>query len=662
MATASFDRARLLLAPKPGLAWGARLLSLAQAAATLALLAVVGLAIALVANRGTARVGPQQVAALPAWLSSRAPVAGSPAGIELDDVGLYAIVARNLAPPSPGLHRRGARLLGAAVSAIRPLQANLSSLALLLAASLTLVLLIAWLRPWRRSLSSTAAGGVAAELRDRVHRQMYRLGQSSLPSEGTGPVVTLFTREVNEVRDGLAADLDRGWGIPFLGAGLLLIALFLSWPLSLFLLALAVLVTLVAVPIRERSRGVAVEAIRDSAVRLALLHEDLGMLRTIRVFGGEAVDKRRFDEHLEAHRAADEQRMRAEGIENPTFILLVGAAAVVAAGLLGYAVLQDRPSRISPATAALVLAALGGLFWPILKWRGLRDLRRLAARSLARIEVYLDQRPELQQAVGAQFLAPLKQQIRFENVSLEAADGRLLLSGVTLEIPAKSRTAILGLDEEEKHALVCLIPRLIDPKVGRVRMDGIDLRDVTLESLRAQIATVLQADLVFSDTVLANIGLGDASYGLGRVIEAAKLAHAHHFIRELPHGYETVVGPLGHDLTPDQAYRISLARAYLHDPSVVVVEEPTTPLDEDTKHLVDDTIDRLAAGRTMIFLPHRLSTIRKCDQVIVLQNGKVESAGSPKDLHGISKLFRHIQYVEFNQFATGEIEAGQMNG
>ena len=662
MASASFDKARSLLAPRSGLALGVRLLSVLQAAATLALLATVGLGVALVASRGAARVGPAQVATLPAWLGSRVPVSGMAAGLDLDDVGLYAVVARNSGPASPAAQRLGARALGSLVSALRPLQANLSSLAILLAGSLALVLVLATVGPWRRSLSAEAAGSVAADLRDQVHRQMYRLGQSSLPSEGTGPVVTLFTREVNEVRDGLTADLNRGWGIPFLAAGLLLIALYLSWPLTLFLAALAGLVALVARPIRERARGAAVEAVRDSAVRLALLHEDLGMLRTIRVFGGEAVDKRRFDEHLASHAEADGRRARAEGVESPTFVLLLGAAAVVAAGLLGYAVLQDRPSRISPATAALVLASLAGLAWPMTMLADLRDRRRQAARSLAGIETYLDQRPELQQAVGAQFLAPLKHEIRFENVSLEAADGRPLLVGVSLEIPARSRTAILGLDEEEKHALVCLIPRLIDPKSGRVRMDGTDLRDATLESLRAQIATVLQADLVFSDTVIANIGLGDASYGLGRVIEAAKLAHAHHFIRELPQGYETVVGPLGHDLTTDQAYRISLARAYLHDPSVVVVEEPTTPMDEDTKHLVDDTIARLAEGRTMIFLPHRLSTIRNCDRAIVLHNGRVESAGSPKDLHGISKLFRHIQYVEFNQFATGEIEAGQMNG
>jgi ABC-type multidrug transport system fused ATPase/permease subunit len=292
---------------------------------------------------------------------------------------------------------------------------------------------------------------------------------------------------------------------------------------------------------------------------------------------------------------------------------------------------------------------------------GLRRSLRQAGRAAAGIFDFLERRPEIQQAVAAQFLAPLHERISFENVSLESPSGRPLLTGASAEIPAKSRTAIVGLDEASKLAMVCLIPRLIDPKVGRVRMDGVDLRDITLESLRAQVATVLQTDLVFSDSVLANIGLGDESYGLPRIVEAAKVAHAHHFIQDLPDGYDTVIGPLGHYLRTDEQYRIALARAFLHDPSVVIIEEPLATLDDEVKQLIDDTIDRLAPGRTLIFLPHRLSTIRKCDQVLVLHNGRIEAAGAHRDIHSHNKLYRHIQYVEFNQFATGEIEAGQMN-
>jgi ABC-type multidrug transport system fused ATPase/permease subunit len=219
----------------------------------------------------------------------------------------------------------------------------------------------------------------------------------------------------------------------------------------------------------------------------------------------------------------------------------------------------------------------------------------------------------------------------------------------------------MGQDDDSKLALACLIPRLIDPRAGRILIDGHDLRDVTLDSVRAQVATVLQADLVFTDSVLVNIGLGDPMNTLPRVIEAAKVAHAHHFIQDLPHGYDTTIGPLGHYLKPDEQFRIALARAYLHDPSIVIVEEPSVPIDDDTRHFIDDTLSRLAIGRTLIVLPHRLATVRTCDHVIVLQNGRLEDAGSPLQLQSESKLYRHLLYVEFNEFATGELEAGRIS-
>ncbi len=157
---------------------------------------------------------------------------------------------------------------------------------------------------------------------------------------------------------------------------------------------------------------------------------------------------------------------------------------------------------------------------------------------------------------------------------------------------------------------------------------------MTLDSVRAQVGTVLQADLVFTDSVLVNIGLGDPMNTLPRIIEAAKVAHAHHFIQDLPHGYDTMIGPLGHYLKPDEQFRVALARAYLHDPSILIIEEPKSPIDEHTRHFIDDTLSRLSVGRTLIIIPHRFSTVQSCDHVIVLANGRVDDVGSPEKLHG----------------------------
>ena len=659
----AYARARKLLSGRPSAVLAARVLGVFHSLLLLKLLAIAGLIAALLASQGEARYPTAKASRLPAWVSAR--LTGQDQDDSLfDDTGLFPVVASNLDSRNP-IHRAGARALLAVLNVVPTLRNNLGALATLLATGLADVLLLSLIAQYRRSTLADLACDAATSLRSQVHRQMYRLGQSSLPTEGTGPVVNLISREVNDIRDGLFADLDDADRLPVLAAGLVLTALVLSPVMSVFLASLALLVWLIARRVLSDARTVSDAAMRDAAVQLTLLHEDLGLLRTVRVYGVESIDKQRFEEHLENFRQADARRMKTEGQFSPTAWLVYGAAGALAVGLLGYSVVATH--RDSPATAFVLAVAVVGVVYPILQWLRRGKAVRQANRSAAGLFEFLERRPELQQQGGAHFLPPMHERITFENVTLEsrpvieAGAGRVLLEGVSVEFPAGSRSAIMGLDEDAKHAMVCLIPRLIDPKVGRVRIDGHDLREVTIESIRAQVATVLQNDLIFSDSVLMNIGLGDPSYEMPRVIEAAKVAHAHNVIQDLPHGYDTIIGPLGHYLKPDEQYRVALARAALHDPSIVIVEEPSFALDEDTKHLIDDTLARISRGRTLVILPHRLSTIRSCHQIIVLHNGRVETVGNPRELQNDSKLFRHLQYLEFNQFATGEIEAGQMN-
>jgi ATP-binding cassette subfamily B protein len=656
----AFRRAHKQLAARPGAVVAAWTLGVVRAVLTLALVGLGGLFLALVTSKGEAVVPPAQVPNLPVWLTGFAP-ASPREPLHLPDTGLYPIVAANQARavnPNP-VHRGFAEAVLVALRVLPTLRNNTGALATVLALGLMLILALSVFDQARVSVLAEATSHAAAGLRRQIHRQMYRLGQSSLPTEGTGPAVNLFTREVNDVRDGLYAQLDRSPRVGVLVAGLVLIMVGISVPLTLFLAAMTGLVWLVARAMNRGAKLAAEAAMRDAATQLYLLQEDLGLLRLVRVFGMESVDSRRFDEHLERFRRSDARRMRTEGSISPTTWLLAGAAAILALGWLAYDVLEGQ---LALAAAVVQVAALIGLRRPVADYLAMRRAVRQANRSARAIFEYLERRPELQQTGGAKFLPPMKEAIVFEEVSLQSPSGRVLLDAVSAEIRAGSRTAIMSLQEDSKHALVCLIPRLIDPQSGRVLIDDFDLRDVTLESVRAQVATVLQADLVFSDSVFANIGLNDPSYELPRIIEAAKIAHAHHFIQDLPHGYDTIIGPLGHYLRLDEQYRIALARAYLHDPSIVIIEEPPVRLDDTTKHLIDDTVARLAVGRTLIFLPHRLSTIRSCDHIIVLHDGRVEAAGTPRELSATCKLYRHIQYVEFNQFATGEIEAGQLSG
>ncbi|QDV36492.1 ABC transporter ATP-binding protein [Tautonia plasticadhaerens] len=532
-------------------------------------------------------------------------------------------------------------------------------LAILVAVALGLLLAITTLDALRRWAAARLSARLGAALRRQIHRQMYRFGQSSLPTEGIGPIVDLFTRQVDDLRDGFRAGLDGLWRLPVLFIGLLVLALALSWQMALFLGVLGLLVALLASSLLRRSSSSATAAERDSAMKMSLLHEDLGQIRTVRVFAIEGADNRRFDDHLEEYREADASRLPFDTRPGPGVALLLGIAGALAFGMVGYLALAGA---LEPSTALTLALTLGLLPLPLSGWARMRRVRRRAARAAFDVARFLDRRPELLQVPAAKFLSPVRNRIVLENVSVEGPTGRRLLEGVSLELPAGSRTALMGRDEDSKQALVCLLPRLLDPRTGRVRMDGLDLREVTLDSLRAQVSTVFQSDLIFSDTVRFNIGLGDPSYDLPRMIEAAKNAHAHHIIQDLPEGYDTYVGPLGHYLRVDEQYRIALARAWLHDPSILIIEEPTVPLDETIKPLIDDAVARLSQGRTVLFLAHRLSTIRACDRVIVLHNGRIEASGTARDLQAESKLYRHLQYLEFNQFAAGGIEAGQMHG
>jgi ATP-binding cassette, subfamily B, bacterial len=536
---------------------------------------------------------------------------------------------------------------------------NSGALCTLLAMGLVLLVLIEIVSIWRRSVIARAAADVATALRKQIHRQMYRLGQSSLPTEGVGPVINLWTREVNDIRDGMFADLDDTPRIQVLAGGLLVLALLVSPILTVFLASVGLLVWLTARKMERDFRMASDAALRDASVQLCLLHEDLGLLRTVRVYSMEEYDRQRFDEHLERYQKADDRRMVTGSWLSPSTIMLFGAAIALALYLLGHNVLISKTIAIG--TMLILFVALTGLAYPIMEWIRLRKTIRQANRSANAIFEFLERKPELHQDVRAHFLEPPKEQIALEHVTLESRSGRTLLEDVSVEIPAQARTALLGPQDDSRLALACLIPRLIDPKSGRVLVDGSDLREATLESVRAQTATVLQADLVFTDSVLVNIGLGDPMNTLPRVIEAAKLTHAHHFIQDLPHGYDTIIGPLGHYLKPDEQFRIALARAYLRDPSIVIVEEPSQPLDPSTQHFIDDTLTRLSIGRTVILIPHRLASVRASDHVIVLNVGRVEDSGPPSQLQAESKLYRHLIYTEFNEYTTGELEAGQMN-
>ncbi len=433
-------------------------------------------------------------------------------------------------------------------------------------------------------------------------------------------------------------------------AGLLLLFALLVSPwlaLAFFMFALLMWIVggQVAALVRQQSRT----AQNRAAAQLALIQESLTLTRLVKVYLMEAFNQARVEKQLKTYADAQLARYRGEALYPPLLALLGLFAGLVLLLAAGYVIVQGH---LGVASAAILAAALVCLYWPV---RAMLDTRRAlrrgreAARALF---AFLDRPGGVGQPIEAEFLPALAQALEFDKVTLqEPGNGRKLLRHVSLRIEAGQRVAVVGPDAQEKRAFVSLLPRFVDPTGGEVRIDGKNLRWVTLDSLRTQMGLVLQDNLVFSDSVLNNIGCGDPAYNLQRIIEAAKTAHAHQFIQKLPQGYETVIGESGHALNAGEMFRIALARAILRNPALYLIEEPAT-LDDDTKSLIDDTLQRVLPGRTVVFLPQRLSTIRSCDQVILLHHGRIAASGDHRELLASSDLYKHLQYLQFNEFAA----------
>ena len=503
-------------------------------------------------------------------------------------------------------------------------------------------------------LSNYLAARVTLEAVTRLRRAIYhhthRLGALAVRALGPSEAISISTRHLEVVHDGLYAWLTTFFREPAKFVALLLFAMLIHFWLALAFVLFAYLVWVIGGQIAAHVRRQGRSAEQRAADHMALIQESLMLMRLVKVYLMELFNQARVERQLAGYANAQLRRYRGEAFYRPLFTFLGLTAAIALLLLTGTVVLDGQ---LGVAGAMNMAAALVCLYWPLVKWLDARRTMRRSRQSAKILFEFLDRPGSVGQAVEAEFLPPLAKALEFEGVRLlEPGTGRKLLRGVNLTIQAGQKVALVGPDDMAKHALLYLIPRFLDPREGEVRIDGKNLRWVTLDSLRAQTAMVLQHNLVFNDTVANNIGCGDPSYTRQRIVEAAKIAHAHNFIQKLPHGYATSIGDMGHALSAGEKFRVALARALLREPALLIIEETTATLDDDTRAMLDDTYSRILPGRTVIFLPHRLSTIKNCDQVFLLYHGKIVASGDHRSLLADNELYRHLQYLEFNEFAA----------
>ncbi len=542
-------------------------------------------------------------------------------------------------------------MLATAYERIPPLQSNNRALAFLTLCTAVTGGFISLVYSRGRTHALRAAVEMTKQERRAMHRQTLRLGPSEIQESRNGELQTLFSADMDDLQAGLSQWILRLGREPLkmlLLAGLAIAAAPLE---AVAVLLLSAGCWLLIAWQHRQGDSQAVLGKSRAEEKLRLLAESLRTTRLVRGYGKEmeAFEEEQFQQQLT--RLSDETTswLRQDWVQRwglSTIAAFVGSVILL---FVGHQVLKADSGLTLP-SAVLMLSAVGCMHVSL---RNLWNLRRdvtAAAHVATRIEKYLSQAPSIGQAVGAKFLQPLSKSLVFDNVSCESPDRRALLAGCSFQIKAGSQIAIVSTDPWEARAIAYLLPRFIEPGSGQIFIDGEDIAWVTLESLRAEAIMVSARDPFFTGTVLENIRCGSGQYSLQEVTEAAKLTHAHNFILKLPQGYETVIGEHGEQLDQGQSFRMGLARAVLRNPALLILEEPNEPMDEGTKSLLDDAYNRIVRGRTVIFLPHRMSTLRRADEIILLHKGTVEAMGNHAALVKASPLYRHWEYLNFNVF------------
>jgi ATP-binding cassette subfamily B protein len=520
-------------------------------------------------------------------------------------------------------------------------------------AALCLMLCLSALMPLRWGLGSLATTRVysyvdraAVRLRQHIHRKAIRLEPADLTGEQTRHADRLFQAETRTLAES-AAKWGQLWvvEVPELLAAIMT-AIVINWRIALQTVIPVVIGRMILR--REAQRG-------DSSLRLLLEQVDRGLARMaeslrktriVTTFGMEQTEQQQFESHLGDYqvrcRQLAWQQSIGRGIRNLIWLIVVllPAAILLMHCLRGYSV------------AAMVVSGVCLLmvYRQLIRIEGLPALSAEGSDKAEEIAAYLNRIPSVSQTPGAVFLEPMSRTLTFNQVSFQTPQLPGLLDGFDLRISSGERIALLSLHPASAYAVASMIPRLLDPDMGQVLIDGRDIRQATLESLRAESIFVGGQDPVFNATVVENITCGQTDITRQQAVDAAKLVHADQFLRTLPKGYDTVLGEHGASLDPGQMFRLNLARAIVRQPALLVIEEPPLPLDAETKALLDDAYQRISGSRTLIFLPHRLSTVKRCSRVVLIHDGQVVADGTHDLLVKASDLYRHWEYIRFNPF------------
>jgi subfamily B ATP-binding cassette protein MsbA len=496
-------------------------------------------------------------------------------------------------------------------------------------------------------LVNYAGFGLVTDLRNEIYGSVLRRSAAFFQKHPTGTLVSAIINDIDKVQFAmssvLAEFLQQFFSFVFTAALVIFIGGKLAWILLFFVPVILFSSRKIGRQVRSTTRRG-----QDKLAEIQnILHETITGNRIVKAFSMEIWETLRFKAAAKRLFSANMRSVVALALSSPLMDLL-GAVAIALLINLGRNSINH--GTMTMGQFMVFIGATMSLYQPVRKFAMFYNNFQQALGASESVFAFMDSKDEVREKVHPRKLPPFKNSIRFEDVHFSYSDGedaREVLKGITLDVKAGELLAIVGGSGAGKSTMVHLIPRFFDVSGGRILIDGIDIRELSLSSLRGQIGIVAQETMLFNDTVRNNIAYGQPHVSQQAVERAAHAALAHDFIERMPEGYNTVIGERGFRLSGGERQRLSIARALLKNAPVLILDEATSALDSESEALVQTALQNLMTGRTVFVIAHRLSTVRRADRIIVLENGLIADQGSHEDLLTRLGTYRRLYDLQF---------------
>ena len=499
-------------------------------------------------------------------------------------------------------------------------------------------------------LVNYAGFGMITDLRDDLYEAILRRSVSFFQKHATGTILSTLINDIERVQYAMSSVLSEFLQQAFTLLFTIVVVIGyggkLAWILLIFLPVVVGSERKIGRQVRQTTRRG-----QDKLAEIQnILHETVTGNRIVKAFNMELWETLRFKKAARRLFRANLRSVRAQAISSP---LMDSIGAIAIALLLWVGRIQINHGAMTEGTFFAFIVAVFKLYDPVRKFALFYNNFQQALGASSEIFNFMDAQDDVREKPRAIALKGFHQSVRFENVGFAYSDEegeKAVLHNIDLEIRCGEVVALVGPSGAGKSTMVNLVPRFFDVTTGRILIDGHDLREVSLRSLREQIGKVTQETILFNDTVRNNIAYGQPDVSLQRVIDAAKAALAHDFILNLPDGYDTVIGEKGFRLSGGERQRLAIARALLKNAPILILDEATSALDSESESLVQAALANLMAKRTSIVIAHRLSTVRRATRIAVIESGRITAIGPHEELLRISPTYQRLNQL---QFSTG---------